>query len=194
MNDRARLLLKVTAAGAIVGASLIAAAKGHAADAASTTHSGAAAGAAEIQGVHADVRVRVIHAKTANKHFDTHLEDLRKYLEKFKYSSYREVIDDTMHLQVASQQSISLLSGKTLSAQLISLSKDKATIRFILNGQSGQMLDTTVGVGPDRTFFIAGPRYDDGILFMAIIPHYDPDDVGNVPGVVHADAPDTGTH
>ena len=159
-----RTLLKAAAISAVIGASLIAAAKGHAAEPA----------AAVEATTHADVRVRVIHAKTGAKHFDAHLEDLRKYLDKFNYNSYHEVIDETMHLDVASTKGIGLLSGKNLTATLVAVTAEKATIRLVLNGQAGQMLDTTVSAGPDKLFFIAGPRYDEGILFLAIEPHYDP--------------------
>lgn len=160
-----RMFLKGAAVAAVVGASLLAAAKGHAAEPAP----------ADAPGVsRADVRVRVIHAKTGAKHFDAHLEDLHKYLDKFNYTSYRLAIDDTMHLDVAATQAIGLLSGKNLSATLVAVTPEKATIRLVLNGQAGQMLDTVVSVGPDKLFFIAGPRYDEGILFLAIEPHYDP--------------------
>ena len=174
-----RLVLKGAAVAAIVGASLLAAARGHAAEPLDAPHQDIApADPTPANGLgsiaHADVRVRVIHAKTGTKHFDAHLEDLRRYLEKFNYNSYHEVIDDTIHLQVAETKGIGLLSGKNLNATLVAVTPEKAMIRLVLNGQAGQMLDTVVSAGPDKLFFIAGPRYDDGILFLAIEPHYDP--------------------
>ena len=85
------------------------------------------------------------------------------------------MIDDELHLGVSDTRGLGLLSGKTLNVTLASLTKEKATIRLLLLGPTGQMLDTTVSAGPHKLFFIAGPRYDDGVLFIAIEPHYDPE-------------------
>ena len=183
-------IVKAAVIAAVVGASLIAAAKGHAAEpGAADTSSGATAGFNGIP--HADVHVRVIHAKLGEKHFDAHLDDLKRYLDKYRYSSYHVVIDDTLHLETASTQSIGLLSGKSLAATLVAVTPEKATIRLVLSGQAGQMLDTSVGVGPGQLFFIAGPRYDDGVLFIAIEPHYDPN---NLPKPAVSDRDDTPRH
>lgn len=133
---------------------------------------------ARAEGMEADVRVRVIHAQNGAKRFDRALTDLRKYLDRFPYSSYKQVIDTTMHLGVSDQSNtkgIGLLAGKNLNVTLVALTKEKATIRLLLVGQAGQMLDTTISAGPHKLFFIAGPRYDGGVLFIAIEPHYDPE-------------------
>lgn len=175
-------LLKGALIAAVVGASLIAAVKGHATEPGVTDSSQATA--ADLTAIpHVNVRIRVIHAKSGSKHFDTHLDDIKRYLEKYRYSSYRLVIDDTMHLDLAGTQGIGLLSGKSLSATLTAVTPEKATIRLVLNGQAGQMLDTSISTGPNQLFFIAGPRYDDGVLFLAIEPQYDPKAIMQAPPV-----------
>ena len=126
---------------------------------------------------HADVRIRVIHARPGKKHIDAHLDDLKKTLEKYKYDNYSLVIDDTMHLPVAGTQSIGVLSGKSLKVTLVAVTPEKATIRLILDGEAGQTVDTTVAGGSDKPFFLAGPRYDEGVLMLAIEPHYDPNNL-----------------
>ncbi len=138
-----------------------------------------AASARAADPTEADVRVRVIHASNAGgkSRIDRSVRDLDKYLKPFNYDRWRQVIDQTLHLGVSDTQGIGLLSGKNLNATLVALTKEKATIRLLLVGQTGQMLDTTVSAGPHRLFFIAGPRYEDGVLFIAIEPHYDPEKV-----------------
>lgn len=122
----------------------------------------------------AEIRVRVIHASNEGKKFDPHLEDLKKFLEGHKFSSFKQVIDETISVKEEGTRGIGLLSGKNLNVTLKKLTREKATIRLQLLGQTGQILDTTVVAGPHKLFFIAGPRYDDGVLFLAIEPHYDP--------------------
>lgn len=128
----------------------------------------------------ADVRVRVIQATNTGKKFDPHLEDLRKFLGQHKFSSFKQVIDETIRVGETETKGIGLLSGKNLNVTLKTLTKEKATIQLLLLGQTGQILDTTVAAGPNKLFFIAGPRYEDGVLFIAIQPQYDPEDLGKV--------------
>lgn len=128
----------------------------------------------------AEIRVRVIQATNTGKKFDPHLEDLRKFLGQHKFSSFKQVIDETIVVSETETKGIGLLSGKNLNVTLKTLTKEKATIQLLLLGQTGQILDTTVAAGPHKLFFIAGPKYEDGVLFIAIEPHYDPEALGKV--------------
>lgn len=130
------------------------------------------------EGDQSEIRVRVIQASNTGKKFDPHLEDLRKYLGAHKFSSFKQVIDETIQVKEGETKGIGLLSGKNLNVTLKSLTSEKATMQVLLLGKEGQILETTVGAGPHKLFFIAGPRYDDGVLFIALEPHYDPEAVG----------------
>lgn len=126
------------------------------------------------EGSGAEIRVRVIHASNEKKRFDPDLEDLRKFLSQHKFSAFKQVIDETIKLEPQETKGLGLLSGKNLNVTLKGLTPEKATIRLLLLGQTGQILDTTVSAGPHKLFFIAGPKYGNGVLFVAIEPHYDP--------------------
>jgi hypothetical protein len=128
----------------------------------------------------AEVRVRVIQATNTGKKFDPDLEDLRKFLGQHKFSSFKQVIDETIVVGEKETKGIGLLSGKNLNVTLKTLTREKATIQLLLLGQTGQILDTTVAAGPNKLFFIAGPKYEDGVLFIAIQPQYDPEALGKV--------------
>ena len=159
-------------ASAAVAVSMLSASGAHAADRRAVIEASKEPRASRLK---AEIRVRVIHASNATKKFDPHLEDLRKFLEPQAFTSFKQVIDETLPVEVKETKGIGLLSGKNLNVTLSSLTKEKATIRLLLLGQTGQILDTTVSAGPHKLFFIAGPRYDNGVLFVAIEPHYDPD-------------------
>lgn len=136
----------------------------------------------------AEIRVRVIQATNTGKKFDPDLEDLRKFLGQHKFSSFKQVIDERLAVKEEETRGIGLLSGKNLNVTLKSLTRQKATIQLLLLGQAGQILDTTVAAGPNKLFFIAGPKYEEGVLFIAIEPRYDPDKLG--PGDVGAKPPE----
>ena len=132
---------------------------------------------AQEKGAGAEIRVRVIHASNEKKKFDPDLEDLRKFLSQHKFSAFKQVIDETITLDRDQTKGLGLLSGTNLNVTLKDLTREKATIRLLLLGQTGQILDTTVAAGPHKLFFIAGPKYENGVLFVAIEPHYDPEKV-----------------
>jgi len=137
-------------------------------------------GTAHAGGAEAEIRVRVIQATNTGKKFDPDLEDLRKFLGQHKFSSFKQVIDERLTVKEKETKGLGLLSGKNLNVTLKSLTKEKATIQLLLLGQAGQILDTTVAAGPNKLFFIAGPKYEEGVLFIAIEPRYDPDQIGQV--------------
>lgn len=121
----------------------------------------------------AQIRIRVIHATQGRKNFDSKLRDLKRYLDIYQYSSYQQVIDETLTLKPGEAKGVGLLRGKNLNTELVSLSREKATLRLRLFGQAGVMLNTKVNVGRDSLFFIAGPRYQGGVLFISVSAHYD---------------------
>ena len=121
----------------------------------------------------AEIRIRVIHATQGRKNFDPKLRDLKRYLDIYQYSSYEQVIDETLALQAGEAKAIGLLRGKNLNTELVALSKDKATLRMRLFGPAGVMLNTKVNVGRNSLFFIAGPRYQGGVLFISVSAHYE---------------------
>ena len=135
-------------------------------------------GASARQKQEASLRIRVIHAQQGKKHFDRRLKDLQRYLKIYQYSSYEMVIDQNLVLKPEQTRGIGLLKGKNLNVTLDTLSKEKATLRLRLIGRSGVMLDTKVSVGRNGLFFIAGPRYRGGVLFIAVGAKYDLSPVG----------------
>ena len=134
-----------------------------------------AAPAASIAGDNdtADVRIRVIHATQGKKFEDPKLKDLTRYLKIYQYSSYKQVIDQTLTLKQGQTKGIGLLRGKNLNAELVTLEKEKATLQLKLFGPTGVMLNTKVNVGSGGLFFIAGPRYQKGVLFISVSARYD---------------------
>lgn len=147
----------------------------------------AAVARAEAGPGEAEIRVRVVHARNGEKRFDPKLEDIKKFFKNQPFTFYRQVIDETLTLGVAdttNTSGIGLLSGKNLNLTLVALTREKATVRLQLIDKTGQMLDTTVSAGPHKVFFIAGPRYDDGVLYIAIAPHYDPEKAEAQPNMV----------
>ena len=195
MTDRLASLLRGLIFLAVVAASLIVAAFARAAAPATPPPVQAtpviATSATNAWRQTADIRVRVIQARNAaSAHFDPHLDDLRKLLDGFKTYDFKQVIDQSLQLGLADEENtkgIGLLSGMNLNVTLKSLTREQATIRLLLVGQTGKMLDTVVSSAPHKLFFIAGPRYDNGVLFIAIEPHYDPDSVD--PAVSQTSAP-----
>ena len=126
----------------------------------------------------ADVRIRVIHATHGRKYDDPKLKDLKRYLKIYQYSSYKQVIDQTLTLKRGETKGIGLLRGKNLNAKLVALEKDKATLQLKLFGPAGVMLNTKVNVGSGGLFFIAGPRYQKGVLFISVSAHYNVSEEG----------------
>lgn len=122
-----------------------------------------------------DIRMMVIQASNTVEGYAPEIQHLQRHLAFLNYKGFRLMFRNDMQLMPAATRSLGLFDGKVIEVTLNSATQEKAVLRVrMYNPQqpSGVALDTTVSVVRKGTFFIGGPRYEDGVLLLPITAWY----------------------
>ncbi len=112
-----------------------------------------------------EVRVHIIHASNEGTKVDASLEDLRRQLDAFSFSSFRLLGMESLTLAFGEQGSISLPGERELTV----LPRDRdAKRRLRLRLTIGDIIDTSYTIAEGASLIIGGPRHEGGHLILAV--------------------------
>jgi len=125
----------------------------------------AAPRAAQAQTTH--LSIQVILASNGGGGMDGALSGISSQLRsRFgQYSDFRLMGNHTMSINQGSAQSLGLPNGETMTISFLGMSGSSYRIQVSLPGGG-----TTVTAPAGGIFFVAGPRYQSGIIIVAITP------------------------
>ena len=119
-----------------------------------------------------EVEVMVVHATNAHSRVDARLKPLLPHLRHLNYSGYSVLDVRSDDLGPGQETSFSIVGGRRLQIQLIEKDDRRARIRVRMFNSSGRVLDTTVSIHRDRSFIVAGPHHEDGVLILPLTARY----------------------
>ncbi len=117
------------------------------------------------------VKLMAVHASNALKGIAPELRRFQRQLAVLNYRGFRLLFTKNLTLRPGSPRSVGLMNGRSAELTLQSLTSTAAILRLRLfspPAPRGVAVDTIVTVPRNRTFFLAGPRYDGGILILPI--------------------------
>lgn len=115
----------------------------------------------------ANLSVRVVLANNNGGGVDSALASIASPLRsRFgQYGSFRQISSHSLSIGDGGTQSIGLPNGQTVQIGFQGMSGGSYRLEVRLPGGG-----TTVTAPPGGIFFVAGPRWEDGILIVAITP------------------------
>jgi len=117
----------------------------------------------------------VIHATNSAEGYDPAIRSLQRHLSFLNYRGFRLLFKNEMMLRNHTTRSLGLFDGKVLEVTLKSATQEKVVLGVKMYNPktpSGVSLDTTVSVSRRGTFFVGGPRHEDGVLLLPITAWY----------------------
>lgn len=121
------------------------------------------------------VKMMVIHATNSSTGFDPAIKNLQSQLGFLNYKGFRLLFKNEMSLETESTRSLGLFDGKVIEVTLNSATQEKVEMRVRMYNPASPgavSLNTTVSVSRRGTFFIGGPKYQDGVLLLPITAWY----------------------
>lgn len=113
-------------------------------------------------------RLRVIEASNVGALVDPSLKDLYSQLGSiFKYTSYRLLRDERLHLLPNQTNTLLILPGRYIEITPIRVQANTTELRVKIKREQAVMLDTQVRLPPGRTVLIGGPKHGEGVLILA---------------------------
>jgi hypothetical protein len=114
-------------------------------------------------------RLRVIEASNVGRTIDPSLRDLSGQLGSlFRYTSYRLLRDERIHLSPNQPASVPIHEGKSIEITLMGLQPNMAEIRVRIRRDGTELVNTQLRLSQGRPVFIGGPKHGEGVAILAL--------------------------
>lgn len=120
----------------------------------------------------ARVEVMVVYATNTGNRVDADLQPIMQQLKFTSFRSFTHLESHPAELAVGEESTFGIAGGRRVKIALISRDDKQAKIRMQMFSQGSKLLDTTVSIHRDRSFMVAGPRYQEGVLILPITVSY----------------------
>lgn len=116
-----------------------------------------------------EVRIDTVLASNAEKAFDPALASLRRpFISLFPYSSYRLIQGEQRRVNWRREAEFMLPGGRYLIVMPRSYKDGRILLNVMLISGTRPLVNTTLALKNHGVFLVAGPRYGDGTLIIAI--------------------------
>lgn len=113
------------------------------------------------------VKVMVAYANRSGK-IDPALADLKRQLEVMNLTGCQVLSSHDAQLALNQSTTVSLDGGRKIEVTLLSRDETQSRIQIEVFKDGEKKLDTTVSVRRGKTFAVAGPKYQEGVLIFPI--------------------------
>ncbi|HHO49867.1 MAG TPA: hypothetical protein ENK18_03115 [Deltaproteobacteria bacterium] len=117
------------------------------------------------------VEVMVVHA-THSGRVDPRLRNLQRQLDHTRYTGFEVISTSSDSLSPGQLSVVSVAGGRKVKIRLIERNNQQARVRIELYKGNEKKLDTTVSIPRNRTFLVAGPKFEGGVLIFPITVTY----------------------
>jgi hypothetical protein len=123
-----------------------------------------------IAGEMVEVRIDTVLATNASKDFDTRLQDMRRQLSIFRYSSYRLVQEERRQVSWGKQVDFLLPGGRFLQVVPKAYIDERIALQVMLMEGSTptSLMSTDIRIPNHGVLFIGGRTHQEGTLIIRI--------------------------
>lgn len=128
----------------------------------------------QLAPVPSKVTVEVMVVQATNKHskVDDELRPVMQSLRHLRFTGFTVLSTNKLVIGERSDGSINVVGGRRLKVDLLEVDDTQAKLRFQLMKGDKKVMDTTVSIRRNRTFIVAGPKHDDGVLILPLTVRY----------------------
>lgn len=114
----------------------------------------------------------VVHATNAHGNVDSRLRSILPHLQHLSYKGYSVLDTRSDELSPGGETSFTVAGDRRVTVELIERDATQARIRVGMYSGSRRLLDTTVSIHRNKSFIVAGPAYEDGVLILPMTARY----------------------
>ncbi|MBN2799459.1 MAG: hypothetical protein JXX28_09965 [Deltaproteobacteria bacterium] len=119
-----------------------------------------------------DIEMLVVYATNEGDRVDPELRPVMQQLRFTRYRSFTRLETHPASLRAGEEATFTIAGDRRVKLQLLSHDPEQAKLRLSMFNQEGKLLDTTVSIHRNRSFMVAGPRYEQGVLILPISVSY----------------------
>jgi hypothetical protein len=117
-----------------------------------------------------ELRIETVLASNTSPYFDNRLEDIRRQLGAFRYTSYRLVQEERRRVGWGTQADFALPGGRMLQVVPKQFEDERIALQvIIMEGTSPTpLMNTALSIKNHGTLFFGGRRHQEGTLIIRI--------------------------
>ena len=120
-----------------------------------------------------EVELVVVHASNAFDAVDPKLRPVMQHLRFVKFKGFKQLSKQDASLGRGQKHTYNVAGGRKVEVQLLGRDAKAAKIRVqVFDPNGSKTLDSTLSVHRNKTFMVAGPRYDGGVLIFPLTARY----------------------
>lgn len=120
-----------------------------------------------------DIGVMVVHATNAHNRVDPKLEPVMQHLRFLNFKGFTLLSEKNASVSDGQEHTFTIAGNRQVRVTLLEHDAKQAKIRVQMFDPNGsKKLDTTVSVFRNKSFMVAGPKHDDGVLVLPLTPRY----------------------
>jgi hypothetical protein len=113
--------------------------------------------------------VKTILASQDAASVDPRISELTRKLQSvFRYSSYRLISEDNMHLRIGETGTVSLPGDRTLKITPLRVTENRAELQLLIFKKESQIIKTRIQVLNHGSITVGGPEHRGGFLLFDI--------------------------
>jgi hypothetical protein len=116
-----------------------------------------------------EVELKVIHGTRSHSNIDPRIKDLMPHLKNYRFTGFKLLKSESAKIPDNEMKHFEISRGKSVTVRVLSHDARKARLEVEVHGaKRRKLLDTRLVVNRSGTFIVAGPKYDQGILFLPL--------------------------
>jgi hypothetical protein len=118
------------------------------------------------------VEVMVVHGSDAYERVDPALKSVMQHLRFLNFRGFKLLDRQQKTLGIGDRRAFDITGERTVRVELLARDARQAKLRVQMFNQRGKILDTTVSIHRNKSFMVAGPKHEDGVLVLPLTARY----------------------
>jgi hypothetical protein len=119
-----------------------------------------------------NIEVMVVHASNTHNRVDPSLQPVMQHLRFLSFKGFKMLSKDAKGIGVGQDHTYSVAGGRRVKIKLLERDVKRAKIRIEMYNAKRKILDTTVSVHRNKSFMVAGPKHEGGVLVLPLTARY----------------------
>jgi len=119
-----------------------------------------------------NIEVMVVHASNTHNRVDPALQPVMQHLRFLNFKGFKMLSKEARGIGTGQEHTYTVAGGRRVKIRLIDRDAKRAKIRIEMFNAKNKILDTTVSIHRNKSFMVAGPKHEGGVLVLPLTARY----------------------
>lgn len=115
-----------------------------------------------------NIEVMVVHASNTHERVDPALQPVMQHLRFLNFKGFKMLSKEAKGIGPNQDHTYTVAGGRRVKVRLIERDAKRAKIRIEMFNAKNKILDTTVSIHRNKSFMVAGPKHEGGVLVLPL--------------------------